>query len=583
MAHLETNCPQCGNPLEPASNGASTCAHCTWLTTAASAVAPPARGKARRPVRAALVAGLALVAIGSAAAVLYPIAREQLERGRMPTAARVAASPTAAPRAPQVPAPEDPSDRCELRVFPVQPGGEMTVVLTEPGKMTEFRPNFYGNRGRLFRELVRQAVLLAAREGLNLPVRDAVVGDPPPVGQPADVIEVDAVCDREKMTLLVCRGQGKTREALLEKVVRSGPDNLGDYKLAVEALEPLSRDVLPEVLRKAGVVGKTAMKKGVDRVPDDVLERLGRMTFPEQFAALRTLHAALRADGPSTGRLAALTRAYANLGLLTEFQWDAASSAYKARALLYAQRLATSVPKSPVGRWHQAYAAALAGMPGWAAENIDEARRLTEALPAAERPAAPGWVALIDAWTRFESDKLAAANQGPDAELAALLRLLTLEHPPHTDVALRAARTAIDACPECFRAHDALCEVSGVANLHMATTLAPEILSKSVPQRIAAIPGLPEAARKAAEHGDEVAITRTLDDASVPAGDAAEPSWGALARIVRETRFAFTCRRLDFMRNMWSVPTDDYWAEIRPLVAAHPIPSLARIVCHRAH
>ena len=60
-------------------------------------------------------------------------------------------------------------------------------------------------------------------------------------------------------------------------------------------------------------------------------------------------------------------------------------------------------------------------MSGWAAENIDEARRLTEALPAAERPAAPGWVALIDAWTRYASDKLAGANSGPDAELAALL------------------------------------------------------------------------------------------------------------------------------------------------------------------
>ena len=147
--------------------------------------------------------------------------------------------------------------------------------------------------------------------------------------------------------------------------------------------------------------------------------------------------------------------------------------------------------------------------------------------------------------------------------------MLTLEHPPHTDVALRAARAAIEASPECFRADDALCEVSGVANLHIATTLAPEVLSKSVPRRIAAIPGLPDAARKAAERVDEVAMTRALDDASVPAGDAAEPSWGALAKIVRETRFAFTCRRLDFMRNMWSVPTDDYWDEVRPLVATH--------------
>ncbi len=83
------------------------------------------------------------------------------------------------------------------------------------------------------------------------------------------------------------------------------------------------------------------------------------------------------------------------------------------------------------------------------------------------------------------------------------------------------------------------------------------------------IPGLPEAARKAAERPDEVAMTQAMDDASVSAGDSAEPSWAALAKIVSETRFAFTCRRLDFMRNLWSVPTDEYWKEIRPLVAAH--------------
>ena len=195
----------------------------------------------------------------------------------------------------------------------------------------------------------------------------------------------------------------------------------------------------------------------------------------------------------------------------------------------------------------------------------------------------PGWVALdrrLDCATRLTSSP--TANQGPDAELAALLRLLTLEHPPHTDVALRAARAAIEANPECFRAHDALCEVSGVANLHIATTLAPEVLSKSVPRRIAAIPGLPDAARKAAERLDEVAMTRALDDASVPAGDPAEPSWGALAKIVRETRFAFTCRRLDFMSKHVE-RTDRRLLGGSPAAGGNtPLPSPARIVCYRA-
>ena len=85
--------------------------------------------------------------------------------------------------------------------------------------------------------------------------------------------------------------------------------------------------------------GKPVPKEGHGRVPDGVYDRLGRMAFTDQFAAVRALHAAIRTDGPSPSRLAALSRAYANLGLLTEFQWDAASLAYKARAILYAQRL----------------------------------------------------------------------------------------------------------------------------------------------------------------------------------------------------------------------------------------------------
>ena len=201
-------------------------------------------------------------------------------------------------------------------------------------------------------------------------MRDAVVGDPPPTGRPAEIIEVDAVSRADEVLLLVCRGDGTKREVLLENVVRPGPMNLGDYKMAVEALEPLTRDVLPEVLGKAGLAGKAAPRPGADRVPDGVEARLGRMAFPEQFAALRTLHAALRTDGPSPGRIAALSRAYANLGLLTEFQWDAASVAYKARALLYAQRLVALQPKSPGSFWHRAYAMALAGKLTLAADDL---------------------------------------------------------------------------------------------------------------------------------------------------------------------------------------------------------------------
>jgi hypothetical protein len=64
----------------------------------------------------------------------------------------------AAPAAAKMPhpaMPEDPSERCELRVFRDQPGGERIVVVTEPGKITEFQPDISAKRSRLTRELMR--------------------------------------------------------------------------------------------------------------------------------------------------------------------------------------------------------------------------------------------------------------------------------------------------------------------------------------------------------------------------------------------------------------------------------------------
>ena len=273
MVRLETSCPQCGNVLTAGTTEASSCPNCGGQASAPGVVPRKIDAKVRRPGRTGLVAGLAVVAIGVAAAVCYPIVREELERARVarPVAPVAAANANAAAPNSGPSEPQDPSERCELRVFRDQPGGETIVVLSGPGKMTEFRRNrYYGRNGRLFRELVRQAVLLAVRDGLNLSVRDAVVGDPSPTGKPDQVFEVDAVSRDDKVLLLVCRGEGKNREVLLEKVVRSGPSNLGHYRLAVEALEPLTHDVLPTVLGKAGLVGKAAPKKGDDRVPDGV-------------------------------------------------------------------------------------------------------------------------------------------------------------------------------------------------------------------------------------------------------------------------------------------------------------------------
>ena len=58
---------------------------------------------------------------------------------------------------------------------------------------------------------------------------------------------------------------------------------------------------------------------------------LREMNHFSQFAAVRHLHALHRSEGQSADTLAALVRAYANLGPLTNFHWNATHKVFKAR------------------------------------------------------------------------------------------------------------------------------------------------------------------------------------------------------------------------------------------------------------
>jgi tetratricopeptide (TPR) repeat protein len=68
---------------------------------------------------------------------------------------------------------------------------------------------------------------------------------------------------------------------------------------------------------------------------------------------------------------------------------------------------------------------------------------------------------------------------------------------------------------------------------------------------------------------DELALVDTLSTAGATDEDEGEPSWCVLAQMAREVRFVQTLRRLAFMTDKWSVPVDDYWADIKRFVARH--------------
>jgi hypothetical protein len=221
-----------------------------------------------------------------------------------------------------------------------------------------------------------------------------------------------------------------------------------------------------------------------------------------------------------------------------------------------------------LGSLAPAYAEALAGLHRDALSDLVQAEALAKES-AGVKP--PGWVEVIDAYAHCDLKRL-KVDGGPQAALTALTRLAIVEHPGTTSVVLQAAKDFLSIDPACFRAIDAMCAAGGVSNLHVATMQGPLALAQVFRQRLAALAKLPAGVRGQLDQqaGGEVALVGALEKAGMPAADDDEPSWGVLANMVRETRFVQVFRRLHYMRVIWSVPVQEYWAESHLLIADHP-------------
>ena len=183
-------------------------------------------------------------------------------------------------------------------------------------------------------------------------------------------------------------------------------------------------------------------------------------------------------------------------------------------------------------------------------------------------PGPPPWADLIEAYARQDLPRMNKEKNN----LAALLRMMAVEYPTMTDLTLLAAKDVIAADPECYRAVETMCGVGGVTNLHEATTIGPQILAQTLPQKIQAIESIPKAVRDHLE--DPKAGEPPLDEALVQAGrleaDRGEPSWAVLVRLIQETRFVQVWRQIEFLRGPLATSTAEFWKEAAPAVAGHP-------------
>lgn len=448
----------------------------------------------------------------------------------------------------------------------------------------------YG-RGILIREIVRQAVLMAARDELGLATRDQALREPfvaAGATQPAPVgVETGQVWENYRVSLTRTQNRECARLRLADTPLML-PEERVDWLALLDAAEQQSRGLMVRRLRQIGFTGQ-GRPWGDAQVPADVDTLLDQMDLVSQYLAVRRLHAELARQGDSEALLAGLVRGYAHLGVMTDYFWNATHKVYKARALLYAQRMVAHNPASASALRHRAYALALSGLQGLAEKDLKAA----SAFVGTDNLSPPPWLPMLDAFCRYDWQKL-RSNDWPEPvrSLAALWALVCVEK-QDGQLVTEMGQALVKRSPTCLRGYEALCEVAGVSLGHKVTMQGPEAMAKLLWERLRPLKDLPDSVRANLPHDREEyrrALARrdialALVAAAGDASDAGEPSWGALGRMLEEANFTQIARRLDFIQNMWGLDQAEvakFADEVLPAVEGHPLQNYLESYRYRA-
>lgn len=460
----------------------------------------------------------------------------------------------------------------------------------------------------LQRELVRQALLLAAREELGLATRDEALreissGD---AGTSVFFAGIIAASGREEGMALgyfVNKGEpGSEGDSLIEGELSM----LYEYEAFTAEMERLSRTEFPNLLRANGVSGRRT-KTRRDTAPeiDQIKSFLSHLSEISQFQALRMIHRGLDERRDSRELLGAAVRAYGNLGQLTREHWSVEHKVFQARSLLYAERLVVNENGSPWSLAHRAYARALVGRHHTAIQDLEKAMEAEAELP---------WLTLISMFLRFDTEGLIETIEAGENEsgLAALLASLNVEFSESEFQTFAAGAPALAISPNNFRIHGILYRNGGISirrrlatesriNFldHLIETL-PEM--EDLPEETAKLlkstpPGISEAVlrRRVGARGtaqlslwEKFTLGQTKDVDWWTAAELVEslrneganteglePSWSVLATLIEESNFSLAQTHLSFLARTLCVNVDESLREhLVAETASHPLASI---------
>jgi tetratricopeptide (TPR) repeat protein len=426
--------------------------------------------------------------------------------------------------------------------------------------------------GLLVRELARQALLMSAREECGALTRDELLREAVPAQSQTEAVflEVTASQTQDGGLLIQITKRDKDQATPLEAFRLKVSDSDSITSLTSQ-LEPMMHRELVQVLKQAGLSAKSPAR-AVARLPELVEKRLPTLVCLTQFSVVRAVHGAIRQSGESPSLLEGLARAYANLGTLTEVFWSPAHKVFKARALLYSERLVANYP-GPDAYRARAYVRALLGLHRAALDDLAASRK-------SSRPTQPDTVideaSIVEAFCRADQAKLAKAATGDHKLLANYLEMLLAEASGPFERRQRAAQAVLKANRRSMRAIETWINAAPLGVQRTASDLAMVNFAESVYPEVLEIMDLPDQARKLATsvaRGDQEIPKRhalvNFLEGGASRSDTAEPSLAVAGLLIRETGFVHTWRWLHVRRHTLDWNVDGSLAKMRPLVEGH--------------
>lgn len=423
----------------------------------------------------------------------------------------------------------------------------------------------------LYYELGRQALLMTAREEFGLTTRDDSLYEEVERDAPETFNAVLEVVTKKGGDLRLYRGKKRLWKGHLTDV--NGP--VKTYHALCEALEPLISEDFVTLLEELGYKYAPAKWKSTAPLTPQQEAMLLAMNHIAQWQALRSIHSDIRTDGESPERLAGLVRGYANLAQLTLPLLDLRHQVYRARALLYGQRLENRVDGKPFGVWHQQYAWIMCGL----IRSSNQAFKQFDKLePTEETP--PAWLELLRFYGVYDFDKLETlAFKDPNAptrELAQLLWFRARQQSICKNMVIQDGRRLLQEGTHSLWVQDALYELSGVGFKHYLTAIAPRMHARQIavwlPEAVdqplgVSIPTLEQDEPPGMLELDEIAQA-LIDVGKI---DRREPSLANLGHTIRGWNVLHIMRRGRFVRHSLGM---DAASEIEPyysLLEKHPL------------